>query len=323
MDADGATTLADTLKNPGRKYPGRGDARADAYPLIFPSVRPGFAIRPGSTVFTIGSCFARNVEEALLAAGMRVPTAAFRAPEEEAPGRSNRILNQYNPGTMLACVAGAGAQPDGRGLYSVPGGLAVDALLATGSRAVGLDRAMARRQEISDLYRQGLAGARTVIVTLGLVECWYDLEDEIWLNEAPPARVLREAPGRFAFRRLDHAACRSLVFELLARLSDDGARNIVLTVSPVPLQVTFSGGDAVTANAYSKALLRVVAEEAAAAFAGVDYFPSYETVTTAGLQAFGEDNVHVRTKVVAEVVARMLAAYADGTIATPEILAEA
>ena len=182
---------------------------------------------------------------------------------------------------------------------------------------------MARRQEISDLYRQGLAAARTVIVTLGLVECWYDCEDEIWLNEAPPARVLRGAPGRFAFRMLDHAACRSLVFDLLARLSDDGARNIVLTVSPVPLQVTFSGGDAVTANAYSKALLRVVAEEAAAAFAGVDYFPSYETVTTAGLQAFGEDNVHVRTKVVAEVVVRMLAAYADGTIATPEILAEA
>ncbi|MDU8942836.1 GSCFA domain-containing protein [Ovoidimarina sediminis] len=320
MDAEGAATLAATLKNDSRKYPDRGDPRFIPGGLIFPDLRPGFAIPRGSTVFTIGSCFARNVEEALIAAGMDVPTARFRAPPEEAPGRPNRILNQYNPGTMLACVSGG--VEGRRGLYPAPGGKVVDALLATGSRAVTEERALARRAEIAALYQAGLARAGTAIVTLGLIECWYDLEDAIWLNEAPPARFLRAHPGRFAFRRLGHAACQSLVFDLVGRLRSGGARNVVLTVSPVPLQLTFTGGDAVTANAYSKALLRVVAEEVAGAFPGVDYFPSYETVTTAGLSAFGEDNVHVRPKVVETVVARMLTAYAAAPAEAP-LMAEA
>ena len=43
MDAEGAATLAATLKNDSRKYPDRGDPRFIPGGLIFPDLRPGFA----------------------------------------------------------------------------------------------------------------------------------------------------------------------------------------------------------------------------------------------------------------------------------------
>ena len=307
---DGAEVFRRALKNRARTYPGADDARLAADRLILPAVTPGFRIPAGSGVFTIGSCFARNVEDALVDRGLVVPTVAFSAPGEEAKGRSNRILNQYNPGTMLQCVAG-GVPPDAA-LFPAADGLVTDPLLSTGGRPVTRDRALQRRDEIARLYADGLADCATVVVTLGLVEAWFDRDHSLWLNETPPHRLLRSDPGRFEFRRLGVDACRALVFDLMARLTEGRRRNVILTVSPVPLQVTFAGGDAVTANAYSKAVLRVVAELAAGAFDGVDYFPSYEIVTTLGRPAFMGDNVHVRQAVVDRVIGHMTEAYSPG-----------
>lgn len=309
MKMDGEAAFAAALRNPARNYPGRTDGRFLPEELLFPAISPGFRIGTGDTVFTIGSCFARNVERALLAEGVTVPTAAFAAPEDETPGQPNRILNQYNPATMLQCLEAADLRPDTRGLYPAGEGQVVDALLATRGRPVTEERALERRAEISALYRDGLAAADAVIVTLGLIECWYDTETRLYLNEAPPRRTLRAAPGRFEFRRLGVGESRDLVFAMLDRLVGDAGRPVILTVSPVPLQVTFAGGDALVANGYSKALLRVVAQEAAERFDSVDYFPSYEVVTTAGLRAYGEDNVHVRKFVVEAIISRMLIAY--------------
>ncbi|MFC6582307.1 GSCFA domain-containing protein [Sulfitobacter aestuariivivens] len=167
---------------------------------------------------------------------------------------------------------------------------------------------MERRQQISDLYGAGLGASQTVIITLGLIETWYDKQDELYLNEAPGVRFVRKNPDRFEFRQMGYEECSSVVNKMLQRLTDLG-KKVVLTVSPVPLQVTFSGGDAVTRNAYSKSLLRVVAEQAATTFDNVDYFPSYEMVTTGGFRSFGNDNVHVRPIVVERIVRYMLDAY--------------
>lgn len=306
LEAEQAFTRA--LANRQRNYPGRGDARSLGK-MIMPSFTPGFRIAPGASVFTIGSCFARNVEQALAARGIAVPTAGFAAPPDEAPGQPNRLLNQYNPATMLQCVRAAGRPADEASLYPAPSGDGViDPLLATGGRAVTRERALERRAQINALYAEGLAASETVVVTLGLIETWVDLDTGLTLNEAPQRRALKADPGRWEFRRLGVTAARDMVASLAEAL-DAGRRRIVLTVSPVPLQVTFAGGDAATANCYSKAVLRVVSEDIAATIPGVDYFPSYEAVTSAGLSAFGEDQVHVRPAVVERIVCRMVEAY--------------
>lgn len=310
MIIPGKQAFHTTLTNKQRNYPNKSDPRTVGQ-MIMPDFTPGFSIPAGASVFTIGSCFARNVERALQANGVTVPTASFAAPHAEAPGQPNRILNQYNPVTMLQCVRAAGQAGDERGLYSARANEGViDPLLATGTRPVTKARAVERRGQINALYADGLSASEFVVITLGLVETWFDHASGLTLNEAPQHRAVKADPDRWEFRRLDVAQVREHVLNLVEAL-DAGRRNIVMTVSPVPLQVTFSGGDAVTANAYSKAILRVVAEEVAHRVPGVDYFPSYEAVTSAGLQAYGEDQVHVRPNVVDRVIGRMTSAYVE------------
>ncbi|SMX29720.1 GSCFA family protein [Pelagimonas phthalicica] len=312
---NGAEALAETLRNPMRKYPDRSDARFEDH-LILPSVAPGFKIDASSSVFTIGSCFARNVEEALIERGVSVPTASFSAAQDKIPGRPNRVLNQYNPGTMLQCVENVFGKKIEGGIYDAGRDKLkkqyVDSLLSTGGAPTSLNRVNERRAEIDQLYTDGLAASETVVITLGLIESWLDLEAGIYLNEMPPAKLVRSNASQFEFRRLGVSECERLVSAMVELLNRDKRRNIVLTVSPVPLQVTFAGGDATTANGFSKAVLRVVAETVSNNFDMVDYFPSYEAVTTSGFRSFGEDNVHVRPATVQRVVNHMVDQYLEG-----------
>ena len=307
MILDTTTALTQTRRNRQRKYPGRGDPR-EADGMIFPAAPPGVRLSPGQSVFTIGSCFARNVEAQLQAAGLNVPTLGFSAPPSEAAGKANRLLNQYNPATMLQVVSGVGGPEDSRGLYRTGAGETVDALLSSGGVPVTPERAVARRAEIATLYEDGLGASDVAIVTLGLVEVWRDEADGIWLNDAPPRALMRDEPGRFSFHRLDVATCRSMVESLVDTLSD-GGRHVILTVSPVPLRSTFTGEDAAIANAYSKSVLRVVADEVVRRAERADYFPSYEMIQSAGTAAFAEDLVHVRPAFVARVISTMLGRY--------------
>jgi GSCFA family len=102
-------------------------------------------------------------------------------------------------------------------------------------------------------------------------------------------------------------------FEAVTR----GGTKIILTVSPVPLQATFTASDCIVANEVSKSALRVAAEQLAK-HPSVDYFPSYEIVRSGGLPSYYRDFVHVKGPVVDRVTRYMLEAYgyaegADGT----------
>jgi hypothetical protein len=82
--------------------------------------------------------------------------------------------------------------------------------------------------------------------------------------------------------------------EAIGALIEAGTDKILLTVSPVPLTKTFTNEDAVVANSYSKSVLRVCAQELKERHPEVDYFPSFEIVSSCGLDSFKEDNIHVR-----------------------------
>lgn len=306
MHSDGLGAFDETLRNKNRKYPDRDDARCRDG-LLFPEFAPSFFLTPGQSIFTIGSCFARNVEQVLLKNGFNIPTAHFSAPHDEAPGQPNRVLNQYNPGTMLQCLE-SGPDDGFSGIYEVGPDRFLDCLIATGSRPVTHARANERRKQINILYRTELSKSDFVFITVGLIECWYDEESKIYLNEAPPKKLMQKYPGRFSFLRLSIGQCETLLRKILAIVTENGRKGIV-TVSPVPLQVTFAGGDAVTGNAYSKAVLRAACETVISEFPGIDYFPSYEIAMSAGLSSFGQDNVHIRPVIVNHIMNYMTSRY--------------
>jgi hypothetical protein len=56
--------------------------------------------------------------------------------------------------------------------------------------------------------------------------------------------------------------------------------HVIITVSPVPLIATYEARHVLVSNSFSKAALRVAADEAERAFEHVSYFPSYEIITS-------------------------------------------
>src|SRR3546814_10223688 len=59
--------------------------------------QPRFKIQKGATIYTIGSCFARNVERSLKRQGFRVPTAEIELDKEIYVGHTvfqNTVINK-------------------------------------------------------------------------------------------------------------------------------------------------------------------------------------------------------------------------------------
>lgn len=68
---------------------------------------PRFKFSKESSFFTIGSCFARNIEEYLGRAGVRVATYDLDFPNSElkANSRRNDLLVKYTPGSIHLEIA--------------------------------------------------------------------------------------------------------------------------------------------------------------------------------------------------------------------------
>lgn len=120
-----------------RSYPGRNDPRYQDG-LILPELKPRFSLDlgAGKSVFTIGSCFARNIEEELAKLGVTLPTLGFSVPESEWQWpRRNGILNEFNPGTIAQRILNAvhARHSDDGTLFETADGYA-DLLLAPRAR---------------------------------------------------------------------------------------------------------------------------------------------------------------------------------------------
>lgn len=310
MDIEFGDALALGQANEWKRFPAKDDARA-ASGLVVPGSAPRFRIARPARVFTIGSCFARNIEEAMADLDVDLPTTRFAAPKEEWPHRPNGLLNEYNPGSIAQRIDRALGQGDEAALastlYAVPGGVA-DLLLPGGAK-VSLARAIERRAEIDAVYSQ-LPGAALLVITLGLTEAWFDRESGLYLNRMPPPDARRDR--RFVLRPLDVEGSLALLEPAFERLIQRLPRlRILVTVSPVPLQATFLPVDACLANAVSKSTLRLVAQRLWDRFPEVDYFPSYELVVSGGTASYGPDNVHVKDAVVRTATRHMIDLYLD------------
>jgi hypothetical protein len=296
-----------------RRYPGREDERSRD-DLIFPTFVPKFPFEfdRGTKVFTIGSCFARNIEEILRPVGAELPTMSFSAPHKEYSGRSNSLLNEYNIGTISQRIVFAleGRQfPQDTIVRS--GSLYSDLLLASGSD-VTFERAVHRRADIDGIYAQ-LARSDLVIITLGLVEAWYDEANALHLNRIPPHDAAVAELDRYQLRRLDVEDSYPLLARAIGALRDCSIK-VILTVSPVPLSFTFSGQDCVVANEFSKSVLRVCADRIERHFDNVEYFPSYEIVRSGGLSSYGDDQVHVKDAIVRRVIDHLMDSHAAQSV---------
>ena len=314
-----ASVAYENLKqNNQSKWPdGRRDTRR-LTGVVTVAFEPTFIIEPGEAIFTVGSCFARNIERRFATLGFKVPALEVSLPEDErASDVVNDILNKYPPHSILNEFRWAldPAFPFDEASYlEMRNGRWHDPHLAGNVAPASLERVRERRDMVENIYRQA-AQCRVVVVTLGLVEAWRDNVTGLYLNEAPPKAVVQAEPDRFTLEILSVAEVMEALEALHALLCRFGHPEfrLLITVSPVPFKATFTGRDALLANTYSKSTLRVAVEMFALGHANVDYFPSYEIVTlTNRSSAFIQDNRHVTSSVVDEIVDRVVEAYCPG-----------
>ena len=299
-----ATALANKSR---RSFPTKQDIRFQNG-LIFPEIEPRWTFDWSNTnVFTIGSCFARNIESSLLKQGVTVPTQSFNADPNEwiSYNHPAMILNEFTPGTMAQRITQALAnKPSGTDNIIANGSGYVDQLLHGATKSISWNRAVERRADVDGVY-SNLADANLVIITLGLVESWFDVTTGNFLNVAVNPK--NPDPNRYVFKRLSVADTVQLLAPAIQQLTNGGQR-VLLTVSPVAMVSTFTNNDCSVANEYSKNVLRVACEELLANPL-VDYFPSYEIVRSGGPEVYKDDLLHPTDAVVDQVVDYMIRSY--------------
>lgn len=287
-------------------------------PICKPVFKPGFTLDQGDKVFTIGSCFARNVERALAARGFELPAWRIVKGDAEFEKLGTSILNNYAAPSIYNEISWA-LDPERqfdpeRNFYEVFPGKYVDLHVARGIRPGPIELVKTRRDAITAVYRE-IVDCPLTVMTLGLTEAWYDCETELYLNTRPHQSTILKHPGRFELRVLDYADTIGFLgktFDLLAANRKPGA-HVLLTVSPVPLTTTYRNVDVIIANTYSKSVLRAAAEEIVSRYDFVEYYPSYESVTlTRRDLAWVDDQTHVQKDIIDVNVGRMVLAYTGG-----------
>jgi hypothetical protein len=274
--------------------------------------KPKFTLSPKAAFFCIGSCFARNIEEHLLYAGHRVLSKKAKCPSQEWPYRINGFVNKFTTHSMANEIEWLCNPPviDESLFEEGPHGWS-DLQLCPGVRPVTLHRAMERRSYVIDDYFSRLRNADVIVITLGLNEVWRDAKSRRYLNATPSLASVRREADRYSVEFTDVAlnvAELDRIYRLLHELNSNF--RMIVTVSPVPMDATFSGFDIAVANTYSKAILRVSGEQFARNHSDVDYFPSFDMISLSPRAvAYKADCLHVTEESVRRVIGEFLRIY--------------
>ena len=253
--------------------------------------RPKFQITQKTRIFTAGSCFAQQVTHGLRVAGCDViDTEPLDIALQPHVSRrfgygiySARFGNIYTFRQFRQLVAEVlGLHTPSAAIWK-RGDAYFDALRPTvepegfGSKAALLESRAAHLAAT----RRGLQQADVLIFTPGLTECWEHRESGTVYPTAPETLAGAYDPVTFAFRNLGYEDCIDDFVELRGLLTELNPKmRIILTVSPVPLTATASGQHVLSASNYSKSVLRAVCGALSAADPAIDYYPSYELITT-------------------------------------------
>jgi hypothetical protein len=250
-----------------------------------------FDIPADAQIATAGSCFAQHIKRHLAANGFKVldlepPPLGLPPDRQLAYGFglfSARYGNIYTVRQLLQLAQESLGQLtpthgvwqkaerfiDGLRPAVEPLGFAEPGAVLLHRRShLGKVRAMLERMDL-------------MIFTLGLTEAWVDAADGVVYPTAPGTVGAPGGAAALEFRNFTTAQTIDdfLEFRDLVRAFNPSCR-FLLTVSPVPLTATATQDHVLVASSYSKAALRAAAGELAASHADVDYFPSFELISS-------------------------------------------
>lgn len=295
--------------------PDRSPERLFPYPM--PECKPTFEIQSEAKIFTLGSCFAREVDRALSRLGFTVTSRSVELDKAiSRSGNDESLYNKYTIHSILNEVRWAldpkQPYPGQSALLQVGDNRWEDPQLGGKNLSGSLNDMLIFRKSYCNSMRL-IADADVIVITLGLVEAWFDKIQGIYLNGAPPLRIAKTNPERFELHILEYDEIVNALEEihsLIVKFGNPEARFLV-TVSPVPLLSTFRNQDVLVANAYSKSVQRAAIEKFVFNHSNVNYFPSYEFVVLGDPNKnWIRDYRHVSPTVVDRIISSVMQTYA-------------
>ena len=268
------------------------------------SFTPKFKLNNKTSFFTIGSCFARNVENYLQQKKVpllsKMPSVAGELFVAGGNDRSG-YENVYTPGSVLEASKLVNLADRFHCIKEL-NGFWYD-LITHGLKGLEKEEALAIRESMLNVY-QNIRQTDVLVITLGYTEAWYYTPAEAWVNQSPANPKLRSLSDQFELVVLNFEQTKLILEEALSNFREVNQNiKFIVTVSPVPLGSTFTQDHILIANQRSKSTLHTVAHYLAETQEDVDYFPSYEIVSLSNrTAAFEEDNIHVKSSMVSKVM---------------------
>lgn len=175
------------------------------------------------------------------------------------------------------------------------------------------------RERHLERVREMFETAEVFVFTLGLTEAWISVTDGSVVPLAPGTAGGVWDNSAYRFQNLSYPEIMEDLhgfLERFRRVQPNG--QVILTVSPVPLVATATEEQVVVATSYSKSVLRAVAGALAAEFDYVDYFPSFEIVSSNPMRSyfFEPDMREVSSHGVSHVMDHFFAAHRPPSRAT-------
>lgn len=283
--------------------------------------------------FTIGSCFAEEIRKALVGHRIsclpqysRIKVDPDRQRIDTLPRREH--MNYYNTFSIRQEFERAlgiwKQEPDD--IWRLPNREIRNAMVVNGSGDVFQDPyrrlVFGRTQDdlwealrqIDAVFAEGIRSADVFVITLGMTEVFRKRNNGMIANQIPVyagGGGLKETEFH-ASGYQENLDNMESVISLIREVNSDA--QVVISVSPVPLERTFTGQDVFVANMQSKSILRAVAGAISARHDFVHYFPGYEIVTGIGAGAYDPaDLVHVRPEIVETIINAFVSSHFEDT----------
>lgn len=250
---------------------------------VDPVVSSRFRVTGKDKVATAGSCFAQHLAKALHRSGLNYYVAE-QGPAEQGYGvYSARYGNVYTTTQLnqlidraygkFAPVDSAWERSDGRFVDPFRPEMPL-------TRCLSVADVETERAEHFRHVRHMIETMDYFVFTLGLTEAWRSKIDGAVFPIAPGVAAGRMDEEKYEFVNFGVDEVAGDLFSAIHKIREiNPGVKVILTVSPVPLMATFEKRHVLVSTTYSKSVLRVAAEMAAAQLPDVYYFPSYEIIT--------------------------------------------